>query len=190
MDNNNPAPAPGARPRKGIDIFRFADANPLTEEQMPMEGIDDSVMAGFSKLIEAGGAESGGEKVLCLYREPEDDGLSLCYAWFKSGFVLPRHSHSADCLYYVIAGEVHLGKQVLCKGDGFFVPADAPYSYVAGPDGAEVLEFRNAARFNILFRNNDESHWEKMAQAFRDNGEKWKSEIVPPSDKSALTAQG
>ena len=172
-----------AKSAGGIQVFRFADATPLTEEQMPMEGIDDSVIAGFTQLAEAGGAEGGGEQVLCLFREPKDDGLSLCYAWFKSGYVLPRHSHNADCLYYVVAGEVHLGRQVLGKGDGFFVPADAPYSYVTGPEGAEVLEFRNATRFHILFRNNDEAHWGKMAKAFRENVPNWAGETVPPSER-------
>lgn len=190
MEDIKPEASAETSRKKRIETFRFSDAVPLSEEQMPMEGIDDSVLAGFGKLAEAGGIESGGEKVLCLFREPEDDGLSLCYAWFKSGFVLPRHSHNADCLYYVIAGEVHLGKQVLGKGDGFFVPADAPYSYTTGPEGAEVLEFRNAARFNILFRNNDEAHWERMAQAFRENIPKWQSELVPPSDKRAGTLEG
>lgn len=168
---------------KGIQVYRFEDASPLTEEQMPMEGMDESVIAGFTRLAEAGGATAGGEKVLCLFREPQDDGLSLCYAWFKSGFVLPRHSHDADCLYYIVGGEITLGKQVLGKGDGFFVPADAPYSYVTGPEGAEVLEFRNATRFNILFRNNDDNHWGKMARAFTENSEKWQTEVVPPSDR-------
>lgn len=169
---------------RGIQVYRFAEATQLTEEEMPMEGIDESVMAGFAKLMATGAADGSGEKVQCLFREPRDDGLSLCYAWFKSGYVLPRHSHNADCLYYVIAGSIELGRQTLGKGDGFFVPSDAPYSYVVGPEGAEVLEFRNAARFNILFRNNDDAHWEKIARAYREHGPNWKDETVPPSDRS------
>ena len=169
--------------RRGIELFRATDGEPLTETQMPMECLDESVMAGFAKLAEAGGAEAGGEVVRCLFREPQDDGLSLCYAWFKSGFLLPRHSHDADCVYYVIGGELKLGNQVLRKGDGFFVPCDVPYSYEAGPDGVEILEFRNAARFNILFRNNDEVYWERMAESFRSNAPQWQAETVPPSDR-------
>ncbi|GAB3290127.1 cupin domain-containing protein [Parahaliea aestuarii] len=167
----------------GIRIFRAAEATPLTEEQMPMQGMDEGVIAGFTKVVEAGGAEGGGEKVLCLYRDEKPGGFSLCYAWFKSGFVLPRHSHNADCLYYVLGGEIHLGKKVLGKGDGFFVPSDAPYSYQTGENGAEVLEFRNAPFFHILFTNNSEAHWDKVANAFRERGELWKSELVPPTER-------
>lgn len=177
-----------ARRAKGIQVFRSEDAVPLTEEKMPMEGMDESVAEGFGKLVEAGAAEAGGETVTCLFEEQEKDGMSLCYAWFKSGYVLPRHSHNADCLYYVLGGEITLGKQVLRKGDGFFVPSDAPYSYVTGPEGAEVLEFRNATQFNFLFRNNDTAHWEKMARAYRENSSKWASEVTAPSDRPRTPA--
>lgn len=173
-----------ARPGR-IEVFLAKDGEPLTEDHMPMVGIDESVMAGYAKLQEAGATEGAGEKVLCLFKEPRPDGLSLCYAWFKSGFILPRHSHNADCVYYVIAGEINLGRQVLRKGDGFFVPNGAPYSYQVGPDGAEVLEFRNATEFHFLFGKNDESHWQRMANAVRENSERWAKETVPPSERKA-----
>ena len=183
MSEQSTSPQTEAKRRRGIQVFRFSDAEDLTEAHMPMEGVDEGVIAGFTKLAEAGGVDSGGETVRCLFKEPRDDGLSLCYAWFKSGYVLPRHSHNADCVYFIVAGEIRLGKQVLGKGDGFFVPADAPYSYETGPEGAEVLEFRNASRFHILFRNNDEAHWERMAKAFRERRPHWSEETVPPSDR-------
>ena len=171
-------------PRR-LEVFRAESGEPLTETQMPMEGVDESVTAAFSKLMEIGAAEAGGETVRCLFKEPKDDGLSLCYAWFKSGFVLPRHSHDADCVYYVVAGELKLGNQVLRKGDGFFVPNGAPYSYQAGPEGVEVLEFRNATKFHIRFRNNDDAHWNRIANSYRENAPRWSDETVPPSDRRA-----
>lgn len=167
----------------GIKVFLQADGEELSETIMPMEGMDESVMAGFGKLMAAGAAENGGEHVRCLFRQPGKDGLSLCYAWFKSGFILPRHSHDADCVYYIVGGELKLGNQVLHKGDGFFVPSGANYSYQAGPEGVEVLELRNATHFNILFKENDDRHWDRMAEAFRQNGPRWPEETVPPSDR-------
>ena len=70
--------------------------------------------------------------------------MSLVHAWFGPGYRLPRHTHSADCLYYVISGSAVLGNHTLRAGDGFFVPANAPYQYDAGPEGVEVLEIRGA----------------------------------------------
>lgn len=183
MSEQNPSQDSDNKSRRGIQVFRFSEADALTEAHMPMEGVDESVIAGFAKLAEAGGDASEGATVLCLFREPQDDGLSLCYAWFKSGYVLPRHSHNADCVYYIVAGQIHLGKQTLSKGDGFFVPADAPYSYETGPEGAEVLEFRNASRFHILFRNSDDAHWARIAKTFRERRSHWAEETVPPSDR-------
>ena len=174
---------PTEKTRRGIEVFRADAGEPLSETQMPMEGIDESVMAGFAKVMEATGGDPGGETVRCLFREPKEDGMSLCHAWFKSGFVLPRHSHNADCMYYIIAGELKLGNQTLGKGDGFFVPADAPYSYEAGPEGVEVLEFRNATQFNIEFKNNSESHWDRVAKSYGESAPRWAEETVPPSGK-------
>ena len=176
-----------AEEKQRIQVFRAA-GEPLGPEQMPMEGIDEAVMAGLGRVMEAGAAEGLGEQVRCLFRQPGDDGLSLCYAWFKSGYVLPRHSHNADCVYYIVGGELRLGNQVLRKGDGFFVPDGAPYSYVAGPEGVEVLEFRNATQFNFLFRNNDEAHWNRVAETYRSRGSTWATETVPPSDRHAPVA--
>ena len=62
---------------------------------------------------------------------------------------LPRHSHSANCLYYVVRGEAHLGNRVVRAGSGFFVPADAPYGYEVGEEGLEILEFRDAISFDM-----------------------------------------
>ncbi|MGJ3627380.1 cupin domain-containing protein [Sphingomonas sp. MMS24-JH45] len=76
-------------------------------------------------------------------------GMSLTYAWFKSGFPLPLHSHNADCLYYIIAGTLKLEREELGAGDGFFVGKDAPDQYKPGPTGVEVLEFRTADTFDI-----------------------------------------
>jgi quercetin dioxygenase-like cupin family protein len=89
-------------------------------------------------------AGSSGHVVKVLYRGEGDDGMSLVWSWFGPGYTLPRHSHSADCLYYVTKGEAHLGNRVVSAGSGFFVPADAPYAYSAGPEGIEILE--SAAR--------------------------------------------
>jgi len=153
----------------------------LTEDIMPMDGVDESVLAGFAKLMEAGAdAEGDAERVRCLFRQPGPQGLSLCRAWFKSGFILPRHSHDADCVYYITGGSINIGNRTLSAGEGFFIPKDVPYSYQAGPEGVEILEFRNAAQFNILFGNNDERHWNRMADAIRDHAPDWSEQTRPP----------
>ena len=70
--------------------------------------------------------------------------MSLVHVWVGPNFPLFRHSHPkyGDCLYYVVAGEVILGRRRLGPGSGFFVPNGMPYKYTAGPAGVEVLEFR------------------------------------------------
>ena len=176
-----------------MQIFRKQDGKPLTEDQMRSEGLDDSVMTGFGKLRSSFEEAPAGkhvevEQVRCLFSEDKDDGLSLTYAWFKSGFLLPRHSHDADCIYYVLGGELRMGTQVLRKGDGVFVPANMAYAYETGPEGVEVLEFRNATRFNILYKSGEHGHWDAMANIFRQRISIWEEETVPPSDRPRVAA--
>jgi quercetin dioxygenase-like cupin family protein len=162
-------------------IFRASEATSI-QDHMPVVGVDDGVQSGLRLLAEATGnypVESGTRAVV-LFCESGEQGMSLSYVWFKSGYVLPRHSHDADCLYYVMGGELHLGTQILRKGDGFFIPANAGYTYEAGPGGVEVLEFRNATRFHFKFQGNDDAHWNRIASVLKANCPKWESE-PPPS---------
>lgn len=170
---------PEKKLRKKMEIFRFSEGEELTQEMMPYVGVDETLMKGFAKIAEVGLAQKDIDNTVCLFREPGEGGMSLVYAWFKSGFVLPKHSHDADCLYYVIAGSLKMGTQVLGKGDGVFIPANFDYTYEVGPDGLEVLEFRTANKFHIKFKGNDEAHLEKMAEATRNGKDTWPTEKAP-----------
>jgi quercetin dioxygenase-like cupin family protein len=176
----NPVATPAKESR--MEIFSGGGVE-LAPEDLPYEGMDETVMAGFAKLMAAGATPGAAETVRCLFRESQGR-FSVCSAWFKSGFVLPRHSHDADCIYYILGGELKMGARVLRKGDGVFVPADHGYTFEAGPEGVEVLEFRNATSFHMRFKGNDDAHWERIAKAYRDNAASWPNETVPPSDRA------
>jgi mannose-6-phosphate isomerase-like protein (cupin superfamily) len=168
-----------AAPRKArMRIFRAADAYPVDEKMMPMEGLDEQVLSGFQQ-IEAHGIGHG-HQVRCLFQDEAGAGMSLVHIWYKSGFILPQHKHNADCVYYVIAGEIHAGSVVIGQGDGLFIPRDHDYTYTAGPHGVELLEFRNAAIFNIVFNGKDSNQWTRIMAAVDSNVESWKSQTKPP----------
>jgi|SRR5262245_33381715 len=116
-----------------------------------------------------------GQHVTVLYKGEGPDGFSLVYSWFGAGFRLPRHSHSADCLYYVLAGEIVMGTRTMRKGDGFFVAAEAPYAYAAGPEGAEVLEFRVATSFDMKITDQTAERWKPIVEAAVANRDLWAS---------------
>jgi hypothetical protein len=168
-----------AAPRKArMRIFRAADACEVDDKIMPMEGLDENVLAGFRDL-ESHGIENG-HQVRCLFREESGTGMSLVHIWYKSGFILPQHKHNADCVYYVIAGEIHAGNAIVGQGDGLFIPKDHDYTYAAGPDGVELLEFRSAAMFNIVFNGKDSDQWTRIIAAADANADNWKSQKKPP----------
>jgi mannose-6-phosphate isomerase-like protein (cupin superfamily) len=175
---DKPATQPAAKkpPSKHrIKIFRATEGTNL---DMPQEGVTPVDEIGLAQAYSAGLGE--GSVVKSLFTDA-DSGMSLSYAWFKSNYMLLRHAHDADCAYYVIAGEVHLGTEVLKAGDVFFVPANQLYQYSAGPEGVEVLEVRNAPNFNIRFSGNSAAVWGRIGAVAAANLDAWRTEPPPPA---------
>jgi quercetin dioxygenase-like cupin family protein len=117
-------------------------------------------------------ATGGGQIVKVLFGDPDAGGISLLWSWFGPGYVLPRHSHSADCLYYVTRGELRMGATVLKEGDGFFQPSGRPYTYTAGQDGVEILEFRTSCPFDMRISESLPG-WERILDVVRTNATRW-----------------
>lgn len=96
------------------------------------------------KIVDMAKAFRGGAATTPLFSQSTPGGMSLVHVWFGPNFELFRHSHPkyGDCLYFVLAGEISLGKRRLKAGSTFFLPNGMPYKYTAGPAGVELLEFR------------------------------------------------
>src|SRR5262245_32374945 len=108
----NPSSAPSLKESAMMEATRFAPAGMITTEERELLRL--------------------GEVAHVLFRHAGDDGFSLVRVQFAPNYLLPRHSHSADCLYYVLRGEVALGNRTVGAGSGFFIPRDKPYAYRAG----------------------------------------------------------
>jgi quercetin dioxygenase-like cupin family protein len=159
--------------RAGLEIHRMADATPLVEAGlMSMPTMDPPA---YEQL--GAWAQAGGQDVRVLFCDPEGSGMSLVWARFAPGFMLPRHSHSGDCLYFVHRGELRMGNTVLHPGDSFFLSLGAPYAYTAGPEGVEVLEFR---KHTELDRHISESlgRWDQIVANAQAHSEAWAAEAA------------
>ena len=164
---------PDTKPR--FQIYRNSEGKDFAEfDLMDYKGVTAELSAKFAELGEAG--LNDGQVVKLLFAAP---GFSLTYAWFKSGFPLPRHTHSADCLYYIIAGSLQLGTETLGRGDGFFLPKDMAYAYTPGPEGVEVLEFRTAERFDIHFMAANPAFWTRAIEAVKREHAGWADQRRP-----------
>ena len=161
----------------GYQIFRTSEAPSLDETaHMEVADMTPDLEAGIGAALEAGFAE--GNVVKTLFSQP---GFSLTYAWFKSGFPLPLHTHNSDCLYYIVAGSLQLGTDTLGPGDGFFLGAGKAYRYTPGPDGVEVLEFRTQEDFDIKFLAKTLPAWQKFSGVFSERRSAWADESPPSS---------
>jgi hypothetical protein len=155
--------------------FRFADASPDDGlPEMTYKPAPPAVTARGQELTDAG-VLAGAENRMLF----SGGGFSLAYAWFKSGFPLPRHSHDSDCLYYVVSGSLLMGEDELKPGDGFFVGADVPYAYIPGPEGVEILEFRATQAFDIKLLASGGAFWDKALQTVKAKRESWPDERRP-----------
>src|SRR5580658_1025150 len=129
----DPTSSPSDAGRSRLAIYRATDA-PLLQDTDMMKYADGGPSAPDGSTGEAPdyGDRKYGAVVSVLFRQAGEGGLSLIHAWLKPEFIISRHSHNTDCLYYVVSGDVILGNQVLRAGDGFLVPAGQPYAYRAG----------------------------------------------------------
>lgn len=162
-------------------IYRGQNAMPYSETScMEPAGLTDVILEGAGRFL-AEGADDG-QQVKLLFSMP---GMSLTYAWFKSGFPLPLHSHNADCLYYIIAGSIKLGTENLGAGNGFYVGSDVPYTYTPGDEGVEILEFRTADKFDIRFLGKSKTYWDKLVASVGKERGNW-SEQKRPTGTGAM----
>ena len=170
-DGRAAAAAPGRSGRSGISFFGPPSEAPQLHEtdMMSMPEVDPALTDQFMEW-----ALSGGHLVKVLYREGD---MSLVWSWFGPGYVLPRHSHDADCLYFVVSGEAHVGARVIGPGAGFFVPSGAPYSYSAGPEGIQILEFRGATSFDMKI-SEGAGRWDRIVESVREHQDAWREEAT------------
>lgn len=159
---------------RGLRLFRRSEATDLADTTLMGRPVMDPLP---DREVLAEVATASGYVNEVLFGDPEEGGMSLIRLWYAPHYGLPRHSHDVDCLYYVVAGEAHLGNQVVAAGDGFFVPAGAPYAYTAGPEGVEVLEFRATSRFGIRV-NESPARWAQLAEVARTHREEWEAQTA------------
>jgi len=163
----------GASP--GFRVFRRRDALYGQTEHMRTTGLDDAMRDNLRRLVETQGPDAAETSYLF-----GGGGMSLSTAWFKSGYPVVLHTHDADCLYYILSGSLKLGTETLEAGDGVFIPAQVPYTYTAGPEGVEVLEFRTAEHFDIRFTSSSPTYWDKALGTIADRRDAWVDEPRPP----------
>lgn len=170
-DQTGTLPAPTRKRREGIKLWRAKDAVGLNEIMSPSV-IPPEIDEQFN-IYEAW---SEGASAHVLFYDGKPDGCSITYVWFGPNCDIFRHNHSADCAYLVVSGQAILGRQVLERGDGFFVPGDAPYAYKAGPEGVEIIEFRpnGGASLTMNVLEDSPERWKQIIANANAQRELWR----------------
>jgi hypothetical protein len=163
--------------KRRIEFFYNSKAEGFEEADVMEHDFSPMVADGLARMMEKGYAS--GSKLRCLFRSKDPKGFSLTHVWFKANFPLPPHSHDSDCLYYIIAGDIRMGNRTLRAGDGFLLPAEAGYSYVPGPEGVELLEFRATSRFDIKIPDGSRQFWDRLVGVCESNRQLWETQQPP-----------
>jgi quercetin dioxygenase-like cupin family protein len=145
-------------------IFTAADA-PTLEETGMMDAMSFTVDGADQAPVSEAEEDRlhAGAHLTVPFRQEGPGGFSLVSIEFAPGYLLPRHSHSSDCLYYIVEGGIVMGRRELGPGDGFFLPADQVYAYHAGPTGVKLLEFRHETAFDMKVYENDMAQYRAEA---------------------------
>lgn len=164
--------------RSEFAVFTFANAPRMDETDVMAYPTDSPAMPMAARAIDAGMLD--GSLLTLLFAQSGPSPFSLIHVWFKPNYLLARHWHDVDCLYYVIAGSLRMGARELRAGDGFYVPADTRYGYQAGADGVELLEIRTASSFGMQM-DASEKRWSEVLDNVAENHAAWTTMDIPPS---------
>ena len=159
---------------RAIDLYFGADA--VEGMQSGMLGEFDADEETFGRVVELVQEGYGrGITTTVSYQQPAAaGGFSLMTVKVQPHCILFRHSHDCDCLYYVASGSIVMGNRTLVPGDGFFVPEGAKYGYAAGPEGAEVVEFRHGPeRVKTIIAPASPERWDTILESIRQNIAGW-----------------
>jgi quercetin dioxygenase-like cupin family protein len=163
-----------------VGFFAFDDAPSVFDTDMVTE-LGGPGGEQYAASLEAGGDVGSISRL--LFRQAGEEGMSILQAYLKPGLSIPRHTHDADCCYYIVYGELWMGNRVLRQGDGVFVPAGHSYTVAAGEDvGAEFLEIRpTRTSFDMQVREDTDEKWDQLINDSAARSEEWSRETDCPS---------
>jgi hypothetical protein len=150
------------------DGYRHGAEAVLTTDPTPTQ------QDGLDRMLGAGVLDGAEFTTLCNF-----PGFALVHSWLKEDYPLPLHSHSADGLYYIISGSARLGTETLGPGDCVFIPANTPYTYRAGPDGLEFLEFRHTLEADYRNYAKNAAFYDKAVATILANRDAWRDMVRP-----------
>lgn len=157
------------RGSENFQLFRGDEAPPLRDGIAGQsEDVPEVIREGSTRFMAAGGREAYSSKY--LFGIPT---MSLGLASFKKGCPILLHSHDANCVYYIVSGSIQIGAEILKAGDGFFVGRDVPYTYTAGDEGADILEFRDTDTFKTSFTSKNPAYWDKVVKTMEKCRQSW-----------------
>lgn len=87
-----------------------------------------------------------------VHHEGDEQTPQLLSIQFDPGDSIEPHAHRVDEIMVVLRGEARFGRQRFGAGSSVFIPAGTLYAFVAGPEGATILNFRPVRDTGAIWR--------------------------------------
>ena len=88
-----------------------------------------------------------------IHAEGSDDVLQLFEVKLPAGAKQRVHAHDTDEIIYVVGGAMRVGNRLLKPGSSLFVAGKTMYSFEAGPEGLQFLNFRPRKDLSYILPN-------------------------------------
>lgn len=158
--------------QQGYTIIKAGQSSLVEKTPRPPKVLHPAVERGMGLMRDG----TGGAALHHIFSSAD---MNVAYAWFKSEYPLPLHSHDVDCLYVIVAGSFKIGAEVLAKGDSIFIPADVPYTVTPGPEGVEFIEIRNSPDYGTDHRGKTDAYWDRVSETRKTRQPHWAKEAAP-----------
>ena len=118
---------------------------------------------------------SGGNVAKVLFKDGGEDGMSLVWSWFGPDYPLPRHSHNADCLYYVVAGEARHGQPHRRRGRRLLRARRRALRLHRGPRRHPDPRVPQRRQFDMQITEGLD-RWDRIMEVVEEKSEAWTEE--------------
>jgi len=153
-------------PRRGVEFFsarRIGDEDRAGSTAPDSEVSSDDLVVSYPSKADEPIYAQGGRLIFAHQKNTafafRGSDLHMGVFEFEPNIVLPLHSHSVDCLYYVERGSALMGNRVIGAGEGFLTRAHQPYSFRIGPEGLRLIEFTLGPKPEIAFHEPNADAW-------------------------------
>ncbi|MGE4431286.1 MAG: cupin domain-containing protein [Sphingobium sp.] len=102
---------------------------------------------------------------VAFHEQGDAQSLQLFEIAYEPGADIEVHAHHEDEIIYILGGSMKLGNRTVGPGSSLFVQGGTLYSFMAGPDGLKMLNFRARRDDSFITRDAFRTEYARTGRA-------------------------